>query len=154
LHEYKDNENFHRDPLPEISLYLADCIIGAVDGQKFTVKGKDSSGSKIGQKMAITSDFQFKAHTNADAHQWHSVIASFANSSSSLPTSPVESRNITPITTQMDEQTQGVTSGPTSATSPQNGNGQSATTATAAAAGPFYGAPASTALGDRKYVEK
>jgi hypothetical protein len=115
LHEYKDNENYHKDPTPERSLYLPDCIIGATDGIKFTIKGKDSSGSKIGQKMAMTSDFQFKANTSADAEQWHSIIAGFANSGGSLPTSPVESRNITPIATRMDEaQTQGVT--PTSAT--------------------------------------
>ncbi|KIX03809.1 uncharacterized protein Z518_07362 [Rhinocladiella mackenziei CBS 650.93] len=154
LHEYKDNDNFHKDPQPEISLYLADCVIGAVDGQRFTIKGKDSSGSKIGQKMAITSDFQFKAHTNADAQQWHSVISSFALSSSSLPTSPVESRNITPITTKFEEQTQGVTSGSKSATSPRDGPPPSATSPTSASVGPYHGAPASNALEDRKYVEK
>ena len=159
LHEYKDNENFQKDPTPEHSLYLADCIIGAVDGQKFTIKGKSSSGSKIGQKMAITSDYQFKAHTDSDAQQWHSIIASFANSGGSVPTSPVESRNITPIATRMDEpQTQGVTSGPTSATStttPGSAQPMSATSATApTSAGGFHTGPASNALEDRKYVEK
>lgn len=174
LHEYKDNDNFHKDPSPEISLYLPDSIIGAVDGQKFTIKGKDSSGSKLGQKMAISSEFQFKAHTHSDAEQWRSIVASFANSSNSLPTSPVESRNITPIATRMEEpQQSGVTSGPKSATSPQSaGSGpasatspqatsaqpiKSPTSATATSpqsAGPYHGAPASTPLGDRKYVEK
>ncbi|OAP62092.1 hypothetical protein AYL99_04295 [Fonsecaea erecta] len=139
LHEYKDNDNFQKDPSPEVSLYLPDCIIGAVDGQKFTIKGKDSSGSKLGQKMAMTSDFQFKAHTNSDAQQWHSIIASFANSSNSVPTSPAESRNITPITTRLDEnQTQGVTSGPTSAATPKSAQPTSATSAaTPSSAGAF-----------------
>ncbi|KAL2421562.1 Cytoskeletal signaling protein slm1 [Exophiala dermatitidis] len=162
LHEYKDNDNFLKDPVPEVSLYLPDCVVGAVDGPKFTIKGKDSSGGKFGQKMAITSEFQFKAHTNSDAQQWQSIIASFSQSSNSLPTSPVESRNITPITTNLDEQTQGVTSGPHSAKSPETAaaaQGQtpvSATSATAtpASAGPYHGAPASNPLEDRKYVEK
>ncbi|EXJ76441.1 uncharacterized protein A1O5_00949 [Cladophialophora psammophila CBS 110553] len=156
LHEYKDNDNFHKDPSPEVSLYLPDCIIGAVDGLKFTIKGKDSSGSKLGQKMAITSDFQFKAHTNSDAQQWHSIIASFANSSNSLPTSPVESRNITPITTRMEEnQTQGVTSGPTSAATPKSAQPMSATfAATPSSAGASHAGPSSNPLEDKKYGGK
>jgi hypothetical protein len=147
LHEYKDNENFHRDPAPEVSLYLHDCIIGAVDGTKFTVKGKDSSGSKLGQKMALTSDFQFKAHTASDAQQWHSVISQFANGGGSVPTSPMETRgNVDPIATRMDAQqpqTQGTTGspngGPNNATSPQSTRTQdfaSPTSPTAGAAGP------------------
>ena len=152
LHEYKDNDNFSRDPTPERSLYLPDCIIGAVDGTKFTIKGKDTSGGKLNQKMAITSDFQFKALTNGDAGSWHSIIASFANSGGSVPTSPVESRNVTPIMTRADEpQTQGVISaGPTptsahptiasSSSPPLPGRG--------AVASPT--GPTSTALGDKK----
>ena len=161
LHEFKDNDNFHKDPTPEVSIHLQDAIVGAVDGPKFTVKGKDSSGSKLGQKMSLSSEFQFKAHTHADAEQWRNIIASFANSSNSLPTSPVESRNITPIATRMDEpQQSGVTSGPTSAISPQNAqlqsatSPQSATSTTPASATSYHGAPGSTPLADRKYVEK
>lgn len=148
LHEYRDNDNFHKDPAPELSLYLADAIIGATDGLKFTVKAKDASGSKFGQKLAMTSDFQFKAHTHADAEQWRSIIASFAASSNSVPTSPIESRNVTPIATRMEEHQQtGVTSGPTSATSPS-----SAKVSASPAAGPYHGAPATTPLEDRKFV--
>lgn len=149
IHEYKDNENFHRDPVPEVSLFLPDCVIGAVDGLKFTIKGKDSSGSKIGKKMALTSDYQYKAHTHSDAQQWHSIIAGFANSGGSLPTSPTESRNVTPIMTRMEEQTQGVTS----AVSPRDAKVHPVS-ATPTSAGPYHGGPASHALEDRKYVEK
>jgi hypothetical protein len=105
LHEFKDNDDYRRDPSPEKSLYLPDCTIGAVDGQKFTIKGKDSSGNKLSQKMSITSEFQFKAHTNSDAQQWHGIIADLSSgTTNSLPASPVESRNITPIATQMEQQ--------------------------------------------------
>ena len=104
LHEFKDNDNYHKDPQPEKSLYLPDSTIGAVDGQKFTIKGKDSSGGKLSQKMSISSEFQFKAHTPADAAKWHGIIADISSGqSSSLPNSPVESRNITPIASQMQE---------------------------------------------------
>jgi hypothetical protein len=106
LHEFKDNDNYQKDPTPEKSLYLPDSVIGAVDGTKFTIKSKDLSGSKLSQKMSMTSDFQFKAHTNADAQKWHAIVSeSSGGVSSSLPTSPVESRNITPIATQMEQPT-------------------------------------------------
>lgn len=159
LHQYKDNDNFHKDPVPEHSLYLPDCVIGAVDGTKFTIKGKDSSGSKIGQKMALTSDFQFKAHTDSDAQQWHTIIASFANSGgsvpNSVPTSPGESRNVFPINTNTEGQNQRVASGPNSASSPQSAKTQSANTATpGSAAAPFHGAPATSTLEERRYVEQ
>jgi hypothetical protein len=161
LHEFKDNDNFQRDPTPEKSLYLPDCIIGAVDDTKFTIKGKDSSGSKIGQKMAVTSDFQFKAHSRSDADQWHMIIASFANSGGSSPTSPTESRNITPIATRMEEgQTSGVTSGPTptSATAPSSAHPLSANTTSPVSAGsavsPTTANTGMPTVAEGKHVEK
>lgn len=123
LHEYKDNDNFQKEPSPEKSLYIPDCTIGAVDGQRFTIKGKDSSGNKLSQKMSISSDFQFKAHTNADAVKWHEIIADMSSGqSASLPTSPTESRNITPIATKMEEPAP-TTSQPASAVSPGQESG-------------------------------
>ena len=103
LHEFKDNDNFAKDPTPEHSLYLPDTTIGAVDGTKFTIKGKDSHGSKISQKMSISSEYQFKAHTAADAQAWHNIIAEISTGSGSVPTSPAESRNITPVATHMSQ---------------------------------------------------
>lgn len=133
LHEYKDNDNFRVDPSPEHSLYLPDCTVGAVDGQKFVIKGKDSSGSKISQKMSMTSEYQFKAHTPADAVQWQSIIASVcAGTSGSAPTSPVSpqaSHQYPPINTAGVQQTGTVPgSVPGSATSPQQTYPTSATT--------------------------
>ena len=98
LHQFDDDDNFHKDPTPNLSLYLPDCTIGAVAGEKFNVKGKDASKGKVGSTMAMSHEFQFKAHTPADAEKWWNVIrdASGGNASSSLPTSPtspVENRN-------------------------------------------------------------
>ena len=164
LHQFKDNDNSSSDPTPEVSLYLADCTIGAVDGQKFTIKGKDSSGSKIASKMAMSSEFQFKALTSADAQQWHNVIAAQTHATSgSVPTSPAESRNITPVTTRMQEPMGQQGSGgqvQPSAISPQSAEPQGAGYAPQSATSPvgqgkhFPGGPAQNQLGDREYVAK
>ena len=94
LHEYKDNDNFRDDPTPKVSLFLGDCVVGALDGNRFAVKGKDASGGKMSQKMSVSSDFNFKALTNDDAEKWHAIVGSMAGASAtgSAPISPVETR--------------------------------------------------------------
>lgn len=146
LHEFKDNDNFQKEPVPEKSLYLPDSTVGAVDGQKFTIKGKDSSGGKLSQKMSLSSEFQFKAHTSADAMKWHEIIADMSSGqSASLPTSPVESRNVTPIATTM-QQPAPATSQPASAVSPVQESGVVASpTASGRAAQAAHGTPVSPA---------
>ena len=93
LHEFKTDDDFAKDPAPEQSLYLPDCLIGAVDGTKFNIKGKDASKGSLGSKMSMSHEFAFKAHTAADAAKWHQVIASVAGQvtneqPSSVPGSP------------------------------------------------------------------
>lgn len=94
LHEFKTDDDFAKDPTPENSLYLPDCLIGAVDGVKFNVRGKDASGSSIANKMARSHEFAFQAHTASDAQQWHKVISSVAGQTTnelpetSAPSSP------------------------------------------------------------------
>ena len=97
LHEFKDDDNYKSDPTPVLSLYLPDCTIGGLNGEKFNVKGKDTSKGKMGSAMAMAHELGFKAHTSSDAEKWWSVIRETAgegNVSNSLPTSPVESRNV------------------------------------------------------------
>ncbi|CAG7984270.1 unnamed protein product [Penicillium olsonii] len=74
LHEFKDNDDFRKDPTPELSLYLPDCIVGAIDGVKFNVKGKDVSSGKIGNAFHTNTELSFKAHTASDAEKWWTVI--------------------------------------------------------------------------------
>ena len=81
LHEFKSDDDFAKDPSPENSLYLPDCMIGAVDGVKFNVRGKDTSGNALMNKMGRAHEFAFKAHTPSDAQKWHSIIASVAGQS-------------------------------------------------------------------------
>ncbi len=97
LHEFKDDDDFKKDPTPELSLYLPDCTIGAVSGEKFNVKGKDSSKGKVGSTLAMSHELAFRAHTSSDAEKWSSIIreaAGEANFTGSVPSSPVESRNV------------------------------------------------------------
>jgi hypothetical protein len=93
LHEFKTDDDFSKEPSTENSLYLPDCLIGAVDGVKFNVRGKDSSKGALA-KLAMTKEFEFKAHTPEDAKKWHAVIASITGAVTtdlpeSTPTSPV-----------------------------------------------------------------
>jgi hypothetical protein len=117
LHGFKDNDDFAKDPTPELSLYLPDCIIGAIDGVKFHVKGKDTSNGKVGNAFSTTSEFQFKAHTPNDAEKWWRVIKD-ATAAVAPVSSPV-AETVPPINTNV-------------------GNGASAT------ATPVSGTPAAT----------
>ncbi|KAF3761502.1 hypothetical protein M406DRAFT_347882 [Cryphonectria parasitica EP155] len=73
LHEFKDSDNVKKDPTPELSLYLPDATIGAPNGDKFNVKGKDRSKT-MSSKLTGNSEINFKAHTAADAERWYEVI--------------------------------------------------------------------------------
>lgn len=85
LHEFKDNDDFRRDPSPELSLYLPDCIVGAIDGVKFNVKGKDVSSGKIGNAFHTNTELSFKAHTASDAEKWWAVIKDATRSPAAAP---------------------------------------------------------------------
>jgi hypothetical protein len=168
LHEFKDDDDFHKDPTPEISLHLPDCTIGAVDGVKFNIKGKDVSGGKLGSKMSLSSEYHFKAHTPADAAQWHSIImAKAGKTTDSVPTSPIDNKTAQgpgSIDTNVQQQ-QGVASAgptPTSATaggahmtSPTEKSGHTQDTMvspqSAGTGSHFHGAPATNQMGERKY---
>ncbi|TEY38789.1 hypothetical protein BOTCAL_0475g00040 [Botryotinia calthae] len=88
LHEFKDNDNVRKDPIPELSIYLPDAIIGSTSGEKFNIKGKDVSKG-IGSKLSGTSEIAFKAHSAADANKWYEVIRSVAGSGPAEATSPM-----------------------------------------------------------------
>jgi len=77
LHGFKDNDNYRTDPQPELSIYLPDATIGATNGEKFHIKGKDVSKG-LGSKLSGSSEIAFKAHTPADAEKWFEVIRSTA----------------------------------------------------------------------------
>ncbi|KAH8816186.1 hypothetical protein F5884DRAFT_663240 [Xylogone sp. PMI_703] len=73
LHEFKDTDNFRHDPVPQLSIYLPDAVVGAVSGDKFNIKGKDLSGG-MGAKLSGSSELSFKARSPADAQKWHDII--------------------------------------------------------------------------------
>lgn len=94
MHEFKTDDDFAKEPTPETSLYLPDCVIGALDGLKFQVKGKDVSKSTIANKLSVAHEYAFKAHTPQDAQQWYESIKSAAGQftnempETSAPSSP------------------------------------------------------------------
>jgi len=89
MHEFKSDDDFAKEPSPETSLYLPDCVIGAVDGVKFNVKGKNS-GKGMLAKMSMGHEYQFRAHTPQDALKWHDIISSQAGQTThEAPISPV-----------------------------------------------------------------
>ncbi|OJD13855.1 hypothetical protein AJ78_05726 [Emergomyces pasteurianus Ep9510] len=95
LHGFKDNDDYRHEPTPDISLYLPDCTVGHSDGHKFTIKGKDVSGGKVGQAFATTTEFSFKADSKGDAERWLSVLNATStprSGSVSQKTSPSVSR--------------------------------------------------------------
>lgn len=53
LHEFKDDDDYRKDPTPELSLYLPDCTVGGISGEKFNIKGKDASKGKVGSTLAM-----------------------------------------------------------------------------------------------------
>ncbi|KAJ4400999.1 hypothetical protein N0V91_008253 [Didymella pomorum] len=99
LHEFKTDDDFAKDPVPELSLYLPDCVVGAVSGQKFNVKGKDVSKGKLGNTFSMNHEVAFKAHTPQAAEQWWQVISQAAGQVShevpaASPTSPVAGHSL------------------------------------------------------------
>lgn len=95
LHEFKDSDNVRKDPIPELSIYLPDAVIGSPSGDKFSVKGKDR-GKSMGSRLAGNSELQFKAHSPADAEKWYYIILDVAGSAHAShpetavsPTSPI-----------------------------------------------------------------
>ncbi|KAH6648023.1 hypothetical protein BKA67DRAFT_523916 [Truncatella angustata] len=99
LHEFKDDDNLHNDPKPELSIYLPDAVIGAPNGEKFNVKGKDRSKG-IGAKLSGSSELSFKAHSPAEAQKWFEAIRVAAGASGpayeSTPNSPIVSNDASP----------------------------------------------------------
>ena len=132
LHQFKSDDDLHKDPSPELSLFLPDCTVGALKDERFTVKGKDVSKGKIGSAMAVSHELPFKAHTPSDAQKWYNVIISATGATNvtnespdTAPSSPVDSRNVSgqqfpPATGQVATgQTSGTTQQtPISATQP------------------------------------
>jgi len=75
LHEFADNDDFKKDPTPELSLYLPDCKIGALSpapDAKFTLSGKDANKN---QTFTREHDFVFKAATYEEGQKWWEIIS-------------------------------------------------------------------------------
>ncbi|KAK1988069.1 PH domain-containing protein [Colletotrichum cereale] len=94
LHEFKDSDNARADPKPELSIFLPEAIIGAPNGNKFNVKGKDKSKS-ISSKLTGSSELAFQAHTPEDAQKWFEIIKNIAGATG--PAEPNSAPTSTPV---------------------------------------------------------
>ncbi|KAI2114565.1 hypothetical protein LOZ42_003672 [Ophidiomyces ophidiicola] len=95
LHAFKDNDDFRQDPMPDMSLYLPDCNIGNFNDLKFSIKGKDVSGGKVGNAFHLSSELHFKAHSKNQIEEWTAALTSFVggSGSGSQPASPIVQKN-------------------------------------------------------------
>lgn len=94
LHQFESDDNFKKDPTPELSLYLPDCTVGKLADTKFNVKGKDASKGKVGSAFQMQHELSFKAHTSSDAAQWYRIITDcLGGAGMTSPVSPVTSAN-------------------------------------------------------------
>lgn len=101
LHEFKDSDDARQDPKPELSLFLPDAVIGAPNGEKFNVKGKDKSGT-MSSKLTGSTELAFKAHSSADAQKWFQVIQKVCGATGPAePNSPTPSSPATSSPTTM-----------------------------------------------------
>ncbi|ROW13538.1 hypothetical protein VPNG_04458 [Cytospora leucostoma] len=100
LHEFKSDDNLSKDPVPELSIYLPDAIVGVPNGEKFNVKGKDKSKT-MSSKLTGTSELSFKAHSPEDAQRWFEAISAAAAANPhqhpSAPTSPAIGSGESPV---------------------------------------------------------
>ncbi|KAK4150885.1 putative HECT-type ubiquitin ligase-interacting protein cred [Chaetomidium leptoderma] len=116
LHEFKDgDDNLRHDPVPQLSLFLPDAVIGAPSGVKFNVKGKDRSGS-MGGKLAGSTELAFKAHSPAEAEKWFAVIRgvvgatgpAVASGSTPSPAASEKPKPVVAVPAQQQQQESGV----------------------------------------------
>jgi hypothetical protein len=97
LHEFKSEDDFRKEPTPELSLYLPDCSVGAVNADRFNIKGKDVSKGKVGAAFTISHDYTFKAHSTAEAEKWWNAIQTAAGAGAMTGEMPGESVPSSPI---------------------------------------------------------
>lgn len=93
LHEFKDTDDAKHEPKPELSVYLPGALVGAPSGDKFSVKGKDSSKT-LSSKLSGSSELSFKAASSAEAERWFKIIKECADTvAPASPTSPSDAQS-------------------------------------------------------------
>jgi hypothetical protein len=115
-------------------------VIGAPNGEKFNVKGKDRSKT-MSSKLTGSSELAFKAHSAAEAQKWFEIIRNVAGATGPAePSSPVvgppsppeaaTSSGVTKLATDHKAQESGVTGAETVASPTAMSPTSTTTTAT------------------------
>ncbi|KAF2857394.1 hypothetical protein K470DRAFT_260872 [Piedraia hortae CBS 480.64] len=76
LHQFESEDDYSKDPSPQMSLYLPDCTVGELNGMNFNIKGKDVAGHMGALSMA--HEYPLKAHSPEGAMKWYEVICEMA----------------------------------------------------------------------------
>lgn len=97
LHEFKDldvrsfppfppprltlaSQHLNREPEPELSLYLPDTVLSALNSEgKFQITGKDA-----GSKLSTKHEYAFKASSHDEGQRWYEAISACVNHKSDL----------------------------------------------------------------------
>ncbi|KAI5849795.1 hypothetical protein BZA05DRAFT_419606 [Tricharina praecox] len=80
LHEFKDLDHLNREPEPELSLYLPDTVLSALNSEgKFQITGKDA-----GSKLSTKHEYAFKASSHDEGQRWYEAISACVNHKSDL----------------------------------------------------------------------
>lgn len=116
MHEFKSDDDTSKDPSPELSLFISDCTIGALNGNLFSIKGKDVSKGKVGSALSTSKEYEFRASSGRDAETWYQIIAKIAGKKpgdTMSPTSPSSASSPTGTLTSREREQQQIMS-PTS----------------------------------------
>lgn len=94
FHEFKSDDDVAKDPTPELSLFLPDCSMGALNGNLFSLKGKDVSKGKLGAAMSPSKEYEFRASTGKDAETWYNVIVLMVGKKPGEPMTPTSASSV------------------------------------------------------------
>jgi hypothetical protein len=96
LHEFKDLNSLKQEVEPEMSLYLPDCTISAINQEgKFQITGKDAGSSLKG--LSTKHDYAFKPTDPASGQKWYEAISKCIGiKSGDSPITPTTATTTTP----------------------------------------------------------
>lgn len=102
LHEYPSSD-LSKHPLPELSLFLPECTLGAptnphARSHKFHIEGKKSIGGEVGQKsglFALDASYTFRARSHDEMLEWWNDCKQLSKvyRALTLPSSPLSFLN-------------------------------------------------------------
>lgn len=121
FHEFKSDDDTNIDPTPELSLFLPDCSTGMLNGNLFSLKGKDVSKGKLGSAVSMSKDYEFRASNGDNAQTWYNIIIGLIGKAPQEVMSPTSPKTATSPTNSLPtRERENAAMSPTSPTSAQD----------------------------------